>query len=113
MINTIEIGGFRAVVTLDPELGMFRGEFIELNGGADFYGASMKQLASEGARSLKTFLEVCKERGIEPRREFSGKLQVRLPKSLHAAATVTAAARGISLNKLIEEAIAHETSAAA
>lgn len=113
MINTLKIGGYQAVVTFDPELKLFRGEFVELNGGADFYGESVKKLASEGARSLKIFLDICQERGIEPRREFSGKLQVRLPKQLHAAAAATAAARGISLNRLIEEAVEHETSAAA
>ena len=113
MINTIKIGGYRAVVTFDPDLKLFRGEFIELNGSADFYGESVKKLAAEGAKSLKIFLDVCQERGIEPVRQFSGKLQVRLPKQLHAAAAATAAARGIRLNKLIEEAIEHETSMAA
>jgi len=30
-------GGYCAVIAHDPELEMCRGEFIDLNGGADFY----------------------------------------------------------------------------
>ena len=36
MMNIMEINGYRAVVQYDPEIDMFRGEFIGLNGGADF-----------------------------------------------------------------------------
>ncbi|MGQ4659005.1 toxin-antitoxin system HicB family antitoxin [Lysobacter sp. F6437] len=112
MINTINIDGHKAVITLDAELGMFRGEFVELNGGADFYAKSYDALLVEGQRSLETFLAICEERGISPKRSFSGKFQVRLPKALHAAAVAAAAARGVSLNQLIAEAVQHETAAA-
>ncbi len=37
MNNVIEIGGEKAVIALDPEIQMLRGEFFGLNGGADFY----------------------------------------------------------------------------
>jgi predicted HicB family RNase H-like nuclease len=30
-------------------------------------------------KSLQIFLEVCKEKGIEPRRHFSGKFNLRIP----------------------------------
>jgi predicted HicB family RNase H-like nuclease len=36
MFNTIRIHGHRAVISLVPEQGLLRGEFVELNGGADF-----------------------------------------------------------------------------
>ena len=37
MMNVMEINGVKAVITFDPEINMFRGEFVGLNGGADFY----------------------------------------------------------------------------
>ena len=37
MRSTIEIDGYRAIVQYDTEIDMFRGQFIGLNGGADFY----------------------------------------------------------------------------
>lgn len=37
MNNVMNIDGHTAVITYDPDLGLFRVEFTGLNGGADFY----------------------------------------------------------------------------
>lgn len=37
MKNTMEIDGYKAIIQFDPDIDMFRGEFIGLNGGADFH----------------------------------------------------------------------------
>ncbi len=109
-MNTLEIDGHKAVVLFDPEVGMFRGEFLGLNGGADFFADSVGGLRREGSLSLQAFLETCRERGIEPYRAFSGKFNVRIPGELHAEAVQAAAARGVSLNELVREALTHELS---
>jgi len=44
MKNVIEIGDRKAVVSFDPEIGMFRGGFLGLSGGADFYARSVDAL---------------------------------------------------------------------
>ena len=36
-------------------------------------------LRRDGSVSLKVFLEMCQEDGVEPRRQFSGKFNVRIP----------------------------------
>ncbi len=36
MMNTMEINGYRTVIQYDPEIEMFRGEFIGLNGETGF-----------------------------------------------------------------------------
>ncbi|ARW16377.1 hypothetical protein S101446_01246 [Komagataeibacter europaeus] len=66
MNNTMEIGGNRAVSQFDPEIGMFRGEFIGLNGGADFYADSVEGLRKEGETSLRVFLEICEAKSLSP-----------------------------------------------
>ncbi len=108
MNNLMTIDGCNAVISFDPELNQFRGEFTGLNGGADFYARSVEALRKEGRRSLKTFLDVCQERGIEPYRHFSGKFVVRVPSTLHAQATAAASAAGMSLNQWVQRAIEHE-----
>ena len=105
MKNVIEIDGQRAVVSFDPELRMFRGEFLGLTGGADFYAADVDRLFEEGLQSLKVFLEMCSEKGIEPFRKFSGRFNVRLSPELHEAAVLAAAAEEKSLNEWIAETI--------
>jgi predicted HicB family RNase H-like nuclease len=98
MINVMEIEGFHAVISFDPEINLFRGEFIDLNGGADFYAADVEALRREGRASLNVFLDMCREDGVEPRRHFSGKFNLRLPPKLHRDLAAAASAEGTSLN---------------
>ncbi len=105
MINTMNFDGFQAVIKYDPEIEMFRGEFVGLNGGADFYATDIAGLKKEGAISLRVFLEACKERGIEPRKHYSGKFNVRIDPDLHADIATTATAQGKSLNQWVSETL--------
>jgi len=105
MNNVIEIDGEKAVIAFDPEIRMLRGEFVGLNGGADFYATSVHELVEEGRKSLSVYLEMCREKGIEPSRKFSGRFNVRLDPDDHAAAVIAAAAAGKSLNEWIVGAI--------
>jgi len=104
-MNTMNIGGYEAVITFDPDIQMFRGEFVGLNGGADFYAADVAGLRREGEVSLRVFLDACERRGIEPRKRFSGKFSLRVDPAVHEAAVVAAAAHGQSLNQWAAEAI--------
>ncbi len=106
MMNTMEIDGYKAVIQYDPDIEMFRGEFIGLNGGADFYAKDIDGLRQEGATSLRVFLEMCREDGVPPRKEFSGKFNLRLPPQLHAELANQAAAAGKSLNQWAVEMLA-------
>ena len=70
MINVMKIEGYDAVINYDPEIEMFRGEFINLNGGADFYASDIKGLHKEGRLSLNMFLEMCREDGVTPKKDY-------------------------------------------
>lgn len=101
----MSVNGYQAKIDYDAELDLFRGEILGLNGGADFYGATPKELKAEFKKSLKVFLDVCKEKGIEPRRFYSGKFNLRIPPELHEQLAITAQAAGKSLNLLAQEAL--------
>ncbi|MCF6248946.1 MAG: type II toxin-antitoxin system HicB family antitoxin [Desulfobacula sp.] len=105
MMNLMKINGVNAVITYDPEIEMFRGEFVELNGGADFYAKDIESLKKEGSISLKVFLNSCKERNIEPKKKYSGKFNVRVPSNLHANIASAAMAEGKSLNQWIVDTL--------
>jgi len=104
-MNLMEIDGFRAVIKYDPEIEMFRGEFIGLNGSADFYANNIETLKKEGSISLKVFLNACEERNIQPRKKYSGKFNVRVPSDLHADIASAANAEGKSLNQWVVETL--------
>jgi len=98
---------YQAKIVYDPELDIFRGEILGLNGGADFYGINPKELKREFKKSLKVFLDVCKEKGIEPTKNYSGKFNLRLSKELHSRIAIEAATEDMSINQWVAETLAH------
>mgnify|MGYP003575868982 CR=1 FL=1 len=106
MNNILNIDGYKAVISFDPETEMFRGEFVDLNGGADFYATDVATLKEEAKTSLRIFLEECERRGIEPKKQFSGKFVLRVSPETHQAAALAARASGVSLNQWAANVIA-------
>ena len=104
-MNIMTVEGYHAKIEYDEEIDLFRGEILGINGGADFYGKTPKELRSEFKKSLKVFLEVCEEKGIEPRRHFSGKFNLRISPELHEQLAIAAQAEGKSINTLAQEAL--------
>lgn len=110
-MNTMTLDGFTARIEYDPELDSFRGEILGLNGGADFYGRNPRELRSQFRKSLEVFLDVCREKGIEPRRSYSGKFNLRIAPELHEKLAIAAQVEGKSLNALAEEALQQRVAA--
>ena len=102
-MNIMNLDGYKAIINYDPVIDKFRGEFVGLNGGADFYATNIEELRVEGKISLKVFLEMCKEEGINPHKDYSGKFNLRVPPELHAEIAARAAAEGKSLNKCVTD----------
>ena len=110
-MNLMTVDGYSAKIDYDAETDLFRGEILGLSGGADFYGANPKELRQEFKKSLDVFMEVCKEKGIEPLKQYSGKFNLRIPPELHEKLAITAQAQGKSLNSLAQEALEKSVSA--
>ena len=104
-MNIMTVDTYHAKIEYDEALDLFRGEILGLSGGADFYGKNTKELRAEFKKSLQVFLEVCKEKGIEPRRHFSGKFNLRITPELHEKLAIKAHAEGKSINTLALEAL--------
>jgi predicted HicB family RNase H-like nuclease len=104
-MNIMTVDRYSAKIEYDQELDLFRGEILGLNGGADFYGKNPKALRAAFKQSLQVFLEVCKEKGLEPRRNFSGKFNLRISPALHEKLAIEAQAQGKSINTLAQEAL--------
>ena len=110
-MNVMTVDGYTARIEYDADLDAFRGEIMGLNGGADFYGRNPKELRSEFRKSLEVFLEVCREKGIEPRRNFSGRFNLRITPELHERLAIVAQAEGKSINAIAQEALAQRVGA--
>lgn len=104
-MNIMIVDNHKAKIEYDPDIDMFRGEILGLNGGADFYGKTPNELRQEFRNSLEVFLEVCQEKGIEPYKEYSGKFNLRIPPDLHGEIADKAASEDKSLNRWIADTL--------
>ena len=109
----MEYKGYTAAVEFDDSSNVRHGRVV--NSGpypiATFEATDTKQLRQEFHRSVDEYLAWCKEDGVEPKRPFSGKLNVRLGSELHDAIAQAAAARELSINSWIVEAVRERASA--
>ncbi|MGA3306966.1 MAG: toxin-antitoxin system HicB family antitoxin [Stellaceae bacterium] len=103
-------------VVPEPD-GSFRAEILEFPGCIALGGTQSEALASL-EKVAKGWLEGALAKGqpisepIEDNTEYSGKLVLRLPKSLHRRATYVAQREGVSLNQYIVTALATHVSEA-
>ena len=98
------LDGYKARIEYDSEIDMFRGEILNLNGGADFYGKNPNELREEFKNSLDVFLEICEEKGIPPLKE-EGKFHLEIPLYLHNKIAKQARAEGKNINQWVVENI--------
>lgn len=66
MLDELEIDGIKAKVMFDPEISMYRGQFIGLINKTDFFAASKDTLREKGELALQVFLSGCLECGLDP-----------------------------------------------
>jgi predicted HicB family RNase H-like nuclease len=110
MTGLMNIDGYPAVISYAEDMDMLRGDFVGLNGGANFYAKDIKGLQREGEISLEVFLDSCKKDNIEPRKKFSGKFPVRTTPELHEAIYLASIKSGAkSLNAWIVNALNKQT----
>ena len=103
----MEYRGYVAAVEFDDSADILHGRVV--NSGpypvATFEATDARELRREFERSVDEYLAWCEEDGVEPRRPFSGRLNVRLGSELHAAVAAAAAANGVSINSWIVQAL--------
>lgn len=104
----MEYKGYHADVRYSDEDKLFVGEVIGLNDTLAFHGTSVAELETMFHQSVDNYLEMCREFGKEPDKEYKGQFNVRIPSGLHRTAVVCARKRKISLNEFVIAAIRDE-----
>jgi predicted HicB family RNase H-like nuclease len=101
----MEHKGYTGTFEYDPDIEVFAGRVVDLRDVIYFEGKSVKELRSSMKAAVDDYLDMCKERGQEPDKPFSGQVRLRMDTRLHHAAAVAAAATGVSLNTFIVAAL--------
>ena len=99
----MEYKGYVAAVEFDDSIDVLHGRIV--NSGpypiATFEATDAGQLRKEFEQSVDEYLKWCEEDGVEPKRPFSGKLNLRLGSELHALVAAAAIANRMSINSWI------------
>ncbi len=104
-MNTMSYKGYMARVEFDERDGIFVGRVLGLRDIISFEGLTVAKLRAGFEAAINDFLQDCAERGITPEKPASGKIMLRVPPEIHAAATVAAQASGKSLNQWATEVL--------
>lgn len=70
-----------------------------------YEGITIEELKSDFEAGVDTYLESCKTRGLEPRKAYSGTLNVRLNPEIHTKIANVAQETGITINAYIKNAL--------
>ena len=63
----VEIEGYRARVERDRD-GILHGRVLEMEELVYFKAATIRMVETKFARAIEAYLEMCKQRGVEPRK---------------------------------------------
>ncbi len=91
--------GYSARVDFDPRDEIFVGHVLGLRDSIGFHGATVEELRADFANAIEHYIVVCRKRGEKPEKTYSGKLMLRIPPDVHAAAAVAAESAGESINQ--------------
>ena len=108
----MEYKGYHADIKYSDEDKMFIGEVLCINDTLAFHGTSVAELEEMFHQSIDNYLEMCKEFGKKPDREYRGQFNVRIPSALHRSAVICARKKNLSLNEFVTRAIENECAVA-
>ena len=97
--------GYTARVEFDEDEGVLHGRVLGIRHVVTFEASSVNELEEEFHHSVDEYLLLCGERGIQPDREVSGDLVVRIDPDLQRRVTLAASGRQMSIDAWAEEAL--------
>ncbi len=105
----LEYKGYKGSVEYSKEDGCLFGKVQGLRKATILYeGMSVDELRKDFEEGIDSYLEGCNERGVQPEKPYSGKLNLRMTSELHARVAAFAASTGMTINDFINKAIVNE-----
>lgn len=108
-MDYLEYKGYKGTVEYSREDDCLFGKVIGMSRDLIAYeGNTLPELRADFEAGIESYLEGCRADGVEPRKPFSGKLNLRMAPELHSRVSVFSAQSGITINDFINRAISHE-----
>ena len=108
-MNYLEYKGYKGTVEYSSEDDCLFGKVIGMAKDLIAYeGNTIPELRADFEAGIDSYLEACRADVVEPRKPFSGKLNLRMPSELHGRVAAFSMSAGITINDFINRAIASE-----
>ena len=108
-MNYLEYKGYKGTVEYSSEDDCLFGKVIGMHRDLITYqGETVPELRADFEAGIDSYLEACLADGVEPRKPFSGKLNLRMSSELHGRVAAVSQSRGIAINDIINLAIVRE-----
>lgn len=111
MTNVLKYQGYTARIEFDAKDKVFVGHVLGTVDRISFHSESAAELTDAFHVAVDHYLEDCRATGREPLKPASGRVLLRIPPDVHAAASIAAQASGKSLNQWAVDAIARAAEA--
>ena len=108
MSNTIKYKNYLGTVQYSQEDNVFYGKINGVNDLVTFEGNSVSELNSAFREAVEDYTELCEIAGKPTEKSFKGSFNVRITPELHRELSRTSVELGLSLNQLVELAIAEK-----
>lgn len=99
MNNILRYKGFTAKIEFSEDDGVFFGRLLGIEDIVTFHGASVEDLRAAMKETVEFYLEVEAHTGKSAKKQYSGKVMLRLPNQLHEKIAEAAATAGKSINE--------------
>lgn len=104
-MNTMTYKGYTARIDFDDRDNIIVGRVLGVKAIIGFHGETVAEVRTDFEAAIDFMIEDCQARGVTPEKPASGKLLLRIPPEIHAAALVKAQAAGKSLNQWASEVL--------
>ena len=98
-MNTMAYKGYTARIDFDDRENILVGRLLGIQDVIGFHADNTAELRLAFMDAVDDYLEACEKIGKSPEKPASGKLLLRIPPELHAAAQIKAKVAGKSLNQ--------------
>jgi predicted HicB family RNase H-like nuclease len=110
-MNTLTYKGYTARIDFDDRDNILVGKLLGIKDFVSFHADNVVELRTAFEEAVEDYIETCKKINKLPAKPVNGKILLRVPPEIHAAALVKAQAAGKSLNQLAIEALKREVNA--
>lgn len=104
-METLSYKGYVGSIHYSHEDQVFWGKLELIDALVTFEANDAAELEQNFKNAVEDYLLVCEEQNVEPQKPFKGTFNVRVGSNLHKAAYIGSLIEGVSMNKIIEEAL--------